>query len=337
VETKTVTVRKATQMAFTQGAVLKVLHAMIHRRWPKGCLYLFPTQDTVTDFSSSRFGPLIRDNQESIGIHVRDTNRVNLKRVGDGFLYFRSGRLSQEIQGQTKTSAGLMSVPADHAVHDEYDLMSQRIDELVDGRLAKSEIKTKAFLSNPSIPDYGISAKFDESDQRYWFAKCEACGVWTCFDDPELPEEQIFTKRIVEQPDGSVIRACSNCGRAVDVRLGQWVRYRLDVHDHAGFTIGRPSASWVDPAALLQEFRTTRDIGNFIRIKLGRPYIEAENRLSIAEVLACCGNGGISDWDTGPCYMGLDQGGKEKDLLHVVIGKKHPTANGQYIHLGVHK
>jgi hypothetical protein len=30
--TRLVTVRKATQMAFTEGAVLKVLHAMIHRQ-----------------------------------------------------------------------------------------------------------------------------------------------------------------------------------------------------------------------------------------------------------------------------------------------------------------
>jgi len=47
--------------------------------------------------------------------------------------------------------------------------------------------------------------------------------------------------------------------------------------------------SYVSPAALLKEFRTTRDLGNFIRMKLERPYIEAENRLSIPEGLACCG------------------------------------------------
>ena len=335
--TRIVTVRKATQMAFTEGAVLKVLHSMIHRRWPVGCLYLFPTQDTVTDFSASRFNPLIRDNPETIGQHVRDTNRANLKRIGDGFLYFRSGRLGQEIQGQTKTSAGLISVPADHAVHDEYDLMSQRIDEFVDGRLAHSQIKTKTFLSNPTLPDYAISAKFDESDQRYWFAKCDHCGHWTCFNDEELTPEEIFTKRIIEQLDGIVIRACSHCGRHVDVTLGQWVPRRSDVQDHAGFTIGHPSASWIDPAALLREFRTTRDLGNFIRLKLGRPYVEAENRLSIAEVLACCGNEGIKDWESDPCFMGVDQGGGQKDLLHVVIGKKRPAGSPQYVHLGIYR
>jgi hypothetical protein len=76
------------------------------------------------------------------------------------------------------------------------------------------------------------------------------------------------------------------------------------VKEHAGFTIGHPSASWVDPAALLREFRSTRDVGNFIRLKMRRPYVEAENRLSIAEVLACCGSEGIRGWESEPCFMG---------------------------------
>ena len=146
-----------------------------------------------------------------------------------------------------------MYVPADHSVHDEYDLMNQKIDELVDGRLAKSDIKTKTFLSNPSLPDCGISAKFDESDQRYWFDKCQACGAWTCFDDPDLTEEELFLKRIVEQSDGSAIRACSNCGRDVDVRLGQWLPRRPNVEDHGRLTIGTQST----PHPPLENFMPT--------------------------------------------------------------------------------
>jgi hypothetical protein len=67
-------------------------------------------------------------------------------------------------------------------------------------------------MGNPTLPDYGISAKFDESDQRYWFARCWHRGHLTCFDDPELTEEEIFTKRIVELSSGKAIRACSRCG-----------------------------------------------------------------------------------------------------------------------------
>ena len=322
-------VRKATQMTFTEGAVLKVLHAMRYGLWATGCLYLFPTQDTVTDFSASRFNPLIRDNPDTIGCFVRDTNRSNLKRIGSGYLYFRSGRLGQEIQGQQKTSAALISIPADHAVHDEYDLMSPQIDEFVEGRLAHSKIKTKTYLSNPSLPDYGISAKFDQSDQRYWFCRCRKCNEWTCMDDPNLTEEGIFEQRIVKV-GGNVIRACSRCGSPVDPRDGQWVKQRQDVIGVAGFTIGHPSAAWIEPAKLLHDWQTTKDRGNFIRLKMGRPYIEAEDRLTENQVLACCNRDAMPMRHPGPCASGVDV---KASYLNVVIGFRPYQGTLQIAHV----
>jgi hypothetical protein len=53
----------------------------------------------------------------------------------------------------------------------------------------------------------------------------------------------------------------------------------------------------------------------------------------VEEVLALCSNDGIEGSDTGPCYMGVDQG---KDL-HVVIGKRHPDKAGKIVHLGIYK
>jgi hypothetical protein len=60
--------------------------------------------------------------------------------------------------------------------------------------------------------------------------------------------------------------------------------------------------------------------------------VEAENRLSLEEVLALCGSDGIATADRGPCFMGVDQG---KDL-HIVIAKKHPQKAGVIVHLGVY-
>jgi hypothetical protein len=79
-------------------------------------------------------------------------------------------------------------------------------------------------------------------------------------------------------------------------------------------------------------YRTTKNLQDFYNLKLGRPYVEAQNRLSIQEVLALCGHEGISSEDNGPCSMGVDQG-KE---LHVVIGKKFYD-KGKIVHLGVYK
>jgi len=317
--------RKATQMTVTESEVLNVLHGMIYGKYPVGVYYLFPNKDKVSEFSKSRFKPLINDNPETIGAYIRDTDSVNIKRIGSGFLYFRSGRLAQEIEGQMKTSANLKGDPADHAVHDEYDEMDPKIDEFIDGRLAKSRVQTKSYLANPTLPDYGIDRKFQESDQEYWFIKCQHCGHWTCLD-----YEENFPKLFHEQRDGTVIRACEKCGRALDPRFGQWVAKRPEITDVIGFTIGHPSAHWINPKKLLQQFRKPRlDLANFTRLQLGRAYIEAEHRLSIEEVLSLCSDKGIASSSDKPCTMGVDVG----NALHVVIGRKHPRAFGEIVHI----
>jgi len=326
-------IRKATQMAMTESEVLNCLHSMIHGLYPQGVLYLFPSQDEVADFSSSRFGPLIKDNPEAIGRYIQDTNRVNLKRIGRGHLYFRSGRLGANIQGSMKTSSKLKSIPVDHTVHDEYDEMSPNIDEFVDGRMAKSAIKTKSYLANPTLPDYGTDKKFQLSDQEYWFLKCEACGTWT-----NLDEEGAFPDCLHELKDGSVIRACKKCGRALDPRRGDWIAARPSITDILGFTISHLNASWIDPAEILKKYRDPNtNRGNFTRLVLGKAYIEAENRLSIQEILSCCSSYGIASSDPGPCYMGIDQGGVDRDLLHIVIGKKDPAFSGKIVHVTIEK
>jgi len=312
-------IKKGTQGTFTEGEVLNTLHGMIYGYYPTGVYYLFPNKDKVSEFSKSRFKPLIQDNPETIGCYVRDTDSATLKRIGSGFLYFRSGRLGQDLQGEMKTSAALKGDPADHAVHDEYDEMHPGIDQFVDGRLSKSPIHTKSYLANPTLPDYGIDLKFQESDQEYWHIKCEHCSRYTCFD-----AEDNFPKLFQKQPDGSVVRVCSHCGKHMaNLRTGEWVAKKPSEKDIIGFTIGHPSYPWINLKQLLKEWEDPRtDIANFTRLKRGRAYIEAENRLSLEEVYACCGTDGIVNSDPGPCSMGVDVGGPTNELFHVVIGKR---------------
>jgi hypothetical protein len=84
---------------------------------------------------------------------------------------------------------------------------------------------------------------------------------------------------------------------------------------------------------MLLQYRTTNNRQDFFNLKIGIPYVEAENRLSVQEVLSLCGSEGIASNDPGPCFMGIDQG---KDL-HIVVGKKHPQKAGKIIYIGIHK
>jgi hypothetical protein len=276
---------------------------------------LFPSKSDVTDFSKGRIDPLIQDNPETIGAWMKDTDAANIKRIWNAFLYLRG----------MKSRVGLKSVPADFVVFDELDEAPPNAVDMAMERMAHSEFREILKLSNPTLPDYGIDKSFQETDQRYWLLKCGSCGEYTCLEDT-FPD-------CLHEIDRRVIRACMKCGGELDPSLGEWVAKHPNVKDKRGYHYSQLFSQFVDPADILHQFRTTANLTDFYNLKIGVPYVEAQNRLSVQEVLSLCGNDGIASQDPGPCSMGVDQG---KDL-HVVIGKKDPQKGGRIVHLGVYK
>jgi hypothetical protein len=305
---------KAAQMGLTSKAMLKVVYVARYGGY-RGILYLFPSKSDVTDFSKGRVDPLIDENPETIGKWIRDTDAANIKRIWNAFLYLRG----------MKSRTGLKSVPADLVVFDELDEAPQNAVDMAMERLAHSEFKEVWKLSNPTLPDYGIDKAFQQTDQRYWLLKCPKCGEHTCLEDT-------FPECLLEV-GGRVIRACSRCRAELNPALGEWVAKKPSITDKRGYHYSQLFSQFVNPAEILHQFRTTTNRQDFFNLKLGQPYVEAENRLSIEEVLSLCGRDGINSVDPGPCSMGVDQG---KDL-HVVIGKRDYWKGARIIYLGVSK
>jgi len=305
---------KAAQMGLTSKAMLKVAYGARYGGY-RGILYLFPSKSDVTDFSKGRIDPLIDDNPDTIGKWIKDTDSANIKRIWNAFLYLRG----------MKSRVGLKSIPVDLTVFDELDEAPQFAVDMALERMAHSEFKEVLKLSNPTLPDYGIDAAFQETDQRYWLLKCEKCGEHTCLEDT-FPD-------CLKTVKGGVIRACQKCHGALNSSIGQWVAKRPAVTDKRGYHYSQLFSHYVDPADILHQFRTTNNLTDFYNLKIGNSYILAVNRLSIQEVLSLCGSDGILSQARGPCFMGVDQG---KDL-HVVIGRKHIQKTGQIVHIGVYK
>ena len=305
---------KSTQMGCTSRAMLKVIYTARFKGY-RGILYLFPSRSDVTDFSKGRIDPLIQENPDTIGTWIRETDSANIKRVWNCFLYLRG----------MKSRSGLKSVPADFIVFDELDEAPQNMIDMATERMSHSEYKEVFKLSNPTLPDFGVDAAFQQTDQRYWLLKCHACGESTCLEDtfPDCLLE-IGTR---------VIRACSKCKSELNPAIGEWVARKPGVTDKRGYHYSQLFSQFVDPSEILHQYRTTSNLQDFWNLKIGVPWIEAENRLSVQEVLSLCGEHGIESQESGPCFMGVDQG-KE---LHVVVGKKHPKNAGKIIHIGVYK
>lgn len=305
--------KKATQMVGTETHVLKTLHGLIYKKYPQGCLYLFPTGDDVSDFSSSRFQPLIIDNSGTIGIHVKDTNRTNLKRIGGSFLFFRGARLTQKIDGQKKSASKLKSIPVDKVIFDEFDEMSPESRLLALGRMKHSTVKEEVYLANPTIPGFGIDKIYNSSDQRVWMIKCGKCGKETCL-------ELEFPECLTRTSDNRVIRLCRHCREEIFPRTGRWAaQYPDRTPDMVGRWISHLNSTYVDPKEILDAFEDPDiDRTEFYNLIMGMAYIDAENRLTKNQVFACCGLEPMLSACNMQCAMGVDVG----KHLHVVIGYK---------------
>jgi hypothetical protein len=329
---------KASQGGFTLWAMLRTIYKSRFKNI-RGALYLFPSRTDVSDFAKGRVDPLIDENPDNIGQWIRDTDATNIKKIWNSFLYLRG----------MKSRVGLKSIPVDLVVFDELDEAHQSMIDMAMERMAASDDGGEVImLSNPTLPDYGIDKVFQSTDENFWLLKCSRCNEWH-----NLVDE--FPGCFVTKRNGDVIRACVKCGKELNPARGQYVAKRPDITDKRGYHYSQlysqfPASS---PDKILHQFKTTNNMREFYNLKIGVPYVEAENRLSIEEILALCGDEGIASSDPGPCSMGVDQ----NKGLHVVIGKdtnvnslqisevmkltaargERLSVNGKIIHLGIYK
>lgn len=314
--------KKGAQMGFSEAEILRTIHGMIYGTktfgYKKGVLYLFPTDDDVSEFSKGRFKPLILNNPYHIGRFVKDTDAVNIKQIQNAMLYLHGTRSTQKIGGFKKESAKLRTRSVDRVVFDERDLMDDDMISMALERFSHSLVQEEVSLSTPTIPDYGIDAIYAESDHRLWIISCPGCGRDCCLET-DFPE-------CVQFKNGKAYRACKKCGHELNPADGEWVPQSPSVKDFEGYWISQLNSLFIDPGKILSLFENPPN-GNLQEVynsKLAMAYIASENRLSINDVLACCGPDILSSRDQGPCGMGVDVG----KTLHVVIGKK-PYGTGR--------
>jgi len=314
---------KATQGGFTEAFVNQTLHGQIYGHYPRGVLYLFPTNDEVREFSKSRFGPLIAANPTAIGQYVQDTDTANLKSINGSMLYLRGARMSIQLEAGNRESSKLRGIPVDRVNFDELDMMD--FDDVLvkaEQRMGASLVKEICFLSNPTLPDRGIAYLFERSDQRYWFRKC-GCGEWTC-------AEEHFPDLIGKDKDGRGYIACKKCGKPTDFRKGQWVPKERSKSDYMWGYHWSQLTSPVevnDPIEILRDYNDppNNNLGDVVRLRLGKPFISAEDKLTLAQVLACCGNRLQADSHPGPCGMGIDVRAHKNVVIGYRSGRDHYT------------
>ena len=304
--------KKAAQMGFTEIEVLRSCHGLIHKYYPSGVMYLFPTGDDVSDFTKARFDPLIANNYASIGKYLQSTDAANIKKFNQAVLYLRGARSTSFVEGLKRDASKLRSVPVDKLVFDERDLMDDHMVTLALERMSHSNVKEEVYLSTPTIPEYGIDADYAKSDQRIWMIKCHRCNAETCL-------ELDFPNNLGVRDNGTVFRKCKRCGSEIYPKDGRWMA-QYPGRDIEGYWISQLNSVFIDPKTILDLYLNPPN-GNIQEVynsKLGVAYVAAENRLTPQDVYDCCSGETMDVKDKGPCAMGVDVGSE----LHVVIGKK---------------
>jgi hypothetical protein len=311
-----IVVMKAAQMTFTTIFMLRTLHGLIKGRYPQGVIYYFPTTRKVEEFSKQRFTPLIRDNPETIGCHLRQTDSVYVKRVNRSNLTLAGAKASQQIQGIKKDSASVRSTPADCVIRDERDLFDDAMAEQTKQRLLHSPLQEEVDLGTPTTPGYGIHKQYERTNQFRWFMRCEGCGEWTCAER-EFPQ-------IIHLRAGKGYLGCPKCGKRLDKNAGEWVAAHPDRWSDkqpedgiCGYWCSQLIGPYTNLRHVLERFEDPdTDKGEFYNAILGRPYISSENKLTVQDIYRRCGSETQQSWHRGPCAMGIDIG----NVKHVTIG-----------------
>lgn len=339
-ETGLVVLQKPTQVWATTWAYSLALHRAAVRG--QVGIFTMPTAADARDFVSGRLDRVI-DNSPLLAhlmqrepvewgvvgprrrrTHIREVkDNTSIKHMGRGTLYFRG----------TQTRRGAVSVPAHFLIHDELDLSVPEVLEMYQHRLdnVPPEEWQIYYISTPTIPNFGVNARYRNSTGYVWLVKCEGCNVWQSLN------YWTHTRGVEE-----VLR-CPHCQgvldpMADDPKRACWVDEHPDKQGHtAGYKLSRLMLCSPDDAGrnLLRKMherrREARFERHFTNMDLGETSSEGAFTFSREALLAACFTQSAypypqAEWErrmesmTGPHYMGIDQG----DTLTITVGRMDP-------------
>jgi hypothetical protein len=297
-----VVIMKAAQVYISEYGINLALWAADQHWADRGvCLYVFPKQEQMDDFSQDRVNRAI---QGSFYLKERvlqvdrpeHANRVRLRKIGGSPIYFRG---SDSVM-QTR------AIDADLVVCDEVDLFSEGAVQRVKERMGSSFQPLFRAFSQPQYPDGPIDKLYQESDQRHYYLTCEHCG------EQQHLEWEHNIEFTLDRSDCRVI--CRKCKKHIDrLAKGEWRAHNPGAYAH-GYHISKLYSPRANLQSILAKSLATHDpesIQSFYNADLGivhrpegSPGLESFHR-------------GYWPWHAPlrENYMGIDPGKK----IHVTV------------------
>jgi hypothetical protein len=307
-----ITFQKGAQVGISTLVLIKSLWVAEHLG--KKVVYYFQDDKAVQDFSSDRAAPLV-EASNYLAQRMRETNRVGLKQIGPGSIYFRG------LQNKGKAK----SIDCDMVCLDELDEAPEDNVEFAIDRLRHSDMGWVVALSQPSLPGFGINRRYGRTDQHHWHIICPACGYRNCleFNFPanflEIPESKRKTF-----PEGAThYRGCSRCEAKLNMAHGEWIA-KYPERGLRGYHLSQLYTQISAPGypniatRVMDEWESKKGsqlgLENFTISVLGFPFAGADIRITDELLDFCEGEYPYTAHHEG-AFMGIDQG----DVLSIVI------------------
>lgn len=298
-------------------------------------LYIFPTETHVREFGDERIEPAIEASRYlSSRILKRFVHTKALKRIGRGFLHLRG----------SNSKAGAQSVAAQFIVFDEYDHLDPvnlpQIERRISGARQLGQTPRIRRLGTPTVDGTGISAAFEDSDQRDWMVTCPGCGEVQGLDWNQnvrwrnTPGGEVMRPGRDEFEDRKHVeeawRACRVCEAPLNVAEGSWMP-QVPGRKVIGYQVSRLIVPNTDLRQIIVASRQSKvsELEAFHNNDLGMPWSPAEAALDVASILAAaalgldCPRDPRGYYGSNPVTMGVDVAG-ERDL-NVRISEQLPA------------
>lgn len=255
---------KAAQIGFTTYEILRSMHEA--KNSPKeeamDIIYVLPTADDVKQFSGGKTNRIIANNPV-LQTWTADKDSVEQKQIGHATIYYR---------GSWTEKAALM-ISAKKLIVDEYDRCKPEVVEMYDSRLQFVPNPRKAFFSNPSLPDFGISKVFEQSDKKRWHVT-HSCGSRFVMDEGCVDY-------------GAEEYRCPACKGAIsseEIRMGEWIATA------EGKWSGYWIPLWINPrmtARKIAEYKREKTPEYFANFVAGLPFLGGGDKVAPSTVTNC--------------------------------------------------
>lgn len=296
-------IMKSAQVGWSVLAILKSIHAAKFLKL--NVIYVLPTRNATHDFVIPKVNPML-DRNPKIKELLKNTDSINLKSVGDRWIYFRGAFHRGEA----------ISTTGDLIVSDEHDISDQSVLTIYQSRLQASDWGWFWRFSNPTLPGFGVDELFQESDQMHWIIACPNCG-WQMYMD--LEQDDALGNHYVKVIDNTKdhekgFYACGKCHHEIgddDRQSGEW-RPKFPGRERRGYWINQLMVPWVSANKILKQ-QNDMPIDVFHNFVLGKPYQASEfvingdavlraNLPGLAEkrdVIIGCDSGKVKHWVMG--------------------------------------